>query len=237
MFSKIHNRFGTAGLVVGIVALVAAVAGTALAAGGLTKQQEKQVTKIAKKYAGKPGATGPAGAAGPAGAVGLAGAAGSQGTAGAKGATGATGPTGAPWPAGGTLPSKATQTGVWSIGEVFHPVGAVSIPISFTIPLVAGLTGTHTFVVPVGGPVPPECENSEHAGAASPANPEAKSGNLCVFETQFEHAEPLIVCKPSVGFAECVEPAGAGTSVSGALMITEITSEASVGLGTWAVTG
>ena len=70
MFSRMHDKLGTAGLVVAIVALVFAMVGGAYAAGGLTKQQEKQVTKIAKKYAGKPGAQGPQGPQGPAGLVG-----------------------------------------------------------------------------------------------------------------------------------------------------------------------
>jgi Collagen triple helix repeat (20 copies) len=88
LYRRFHDRFGTAGLVVAVIALIAALAGTALAAGGLTKQQEKQVTKIAKKYAGKPGATGPQGPQGPAGAKGDTGAKGDPGSAGAPGAAG-----------------------------------------------------------------------------------------------------------------------------------------------------
>ena len=81
-FSRMHDKLGTAGLFVAIAALVAALAGTALAAGGLTKQQEKQVTKIAKKYAGKPGAQGPQGPQGPAGPAGAKGDPGAQGAPG-----------------------------------------------------------------------------------------------------------------------------------------------------------
>jgi hypothetical protein len=50
MLSRLHNKVGTAGLVVAIVALVAALAGSAYAAKDvLTKQEKKQVEKIAKK--------------------------------------------------------------------------------------------------------------------------------------------------------------------------------------------
>lgn len=88
MIARFRDRFGTAGLIVAVLALVAAVAGTALAAGGLTKQQEKQVTKIAKKYAGKNGKDGANGQPGAQGNPGAAGAAGNNGNNGADGEDG-----------------------------------------------------------------------------------------------------------------------------------------------------
>jgi hypothetical protein len=89
MISSIHRKLGTAGFIISIVALVAALGGGAYAANSaLSGKQKKEVEKIAKKYAGKPGATG---ATGPAGAKGDAGAA---GAAGAKGDTGAPGSNG-----------------------------------------------------------------------------------------------------------------------------------------------
>jgi hypothetical protein len=93
----IREPFGTAGLIVACVALIAALGGTAFAAAKLNSTQKKEVEKIAKKFAGKPGAPGAAGPQGPAGANGAAGAKGAtgpQGSAGAKGATGADGATG-----------------------------------------------------------------------------------------------------------------------------------------------
>ena len=54
----IREPFGTAGLIVACVALVLALTGAAFAAAGLTGKQKKEVEKIAKKYAGKPGAAG-----------------------------------------------------------------------------------------------------------------------------------------------------------------------------------
>jgi hypothetical protein len=82
MKRSLKEPFGKAGLTVAILALVMALVGGAYAAGGLTKSQEKQVTKIAKKYAGKPGA---AGAVGPVGAAGKDGTNGTNGTNGAPG--------------------------------------------------------------------------------------------------------------------------------------------------------
>lgn len=96
MLSRIHRKLGTAGFVISIVALVAALGGGAYAASGsLTGKQKKEVEKIAKKYAGKPGAPGAAGAQGPAGAKGDAGTAGTNGTNGANGENGAKGDSGA----------------------------------------------------------------------------------------------------------------------------------------------
>jgi hypothetical protein len=91
--SHIHKKLGTAGFIISIVALVAALGGGAYAAsGGLTGKQKKEVTKIAqteaKKYAGKPGVTGPQGPAGPAGAKGDTGGKGDNGAAGAAGVAG-----------------------------------------------------------------------------------------------------------------------------------------------------
>lgn len=120
MFSKLHERLGTAGLIVAVVALVVALSGTAIAAKKFITKPE--AIKIAKKYAGKngkdgapgapgavgpvgpqgakgdpgaPGTPGPKGATGPTGAAGTNGAAGATGTAGATGATGLKGATGA----------------------------------------------------------------------------------------------------------------------------------------------
>jgi hypothetical protein len=76
----IREPFGKAGLTVAIFALVMALVGGAYAAGGLTKSQEKQVTKIAKKYAGKPGANGTGGSPGTVGKDGTNGSPGAPGT-------------------------------------------------------------------------------------------------------------------------------------------------------------
>jgi hypothetical protein len=89
VISRIHSKLGTAGFIISIVALVAALGGGAYAAsGGLSGKQKTEVEKIAKKYAGKPGANGAPGAAGP---QGPGGAAGAKGDAGSTGNTGAAG--------------------------------------------------------------------------------------------------------------------------------------------------
>jgi hypothetical protein len=90
----IREPFGTAGLIVAMVALVAALGGTALAAkGALTGKQKKEVEKIAKKFAGP---AGPAGPTGPAGANGTNGAKGETGAPGAPGTPGSPGAAGTP---------------------------------------------------------------------------------------------------------------------------------------------
>ncbi|MGN6203263.1 MAG: hypothetical protein ACTHNY_12795 [Solirubrobacterales bacterium] len=133
MLSRLHGKLGTAGLIVAIVALVAALTGAAFAAGGLTKRQEKQVVKIAKKYAGKRGPAGKPGPAGPQGPAGAPGAKGDTGAKGDKGDTGDRGPEGSPWVAGGVLPSTETETGAWSLGV--SKEGLLIDTISFNIPL------------------------------------------------------------------------------------------------------
>jgi hypothetical protein len=75
----IREPFGTAGLIVAVIALVLALTGAAFAAGKLTSTQKKEVEKIAKKFAGKNGAPGAPGAQGAAGANGKDGANGANG--------------------------------------------------------------------------------------------------------------------------------------------------------------
>jgi hypothetical protein len=96
----LRDRLGIPGLLA-IVALVFAMVGGAWAAkgGGLTAKQKKQVTKIAKKYAGKPGAPGAAGPTGAPGANGKDGAPGANGKDGAPGTNGKSVVTGTATPA------------------------------------------------------------------------------------------------------------------------------------------
>jgi hypothetical protein len=115
MFSRIHNKLGTAGLVVAVIALVAAVAGTAIAA-GLTGPQKKEVEKIAKKWAKKiPGPAGPKGDPGPAGAKGDKGDTGAKGDAGAPGVNGKDG--------------KSIVTGILEPGEGGCPEGGITVEV------------------------------------------------------------------------------------------------------------
>ena len=98
MYRRFHDRFGTAGVLLGVIALILALGGTALAASGaLTGKQKKEVEKIAKKFAGKSGAQGAPGAAG------------TNGTNGKDGSNGTPGSPGAP---GKSVLTSAAQVGL-----------------------------------------------------------------------------------------------------------------------------
>ncbi len=89
MLKRIHDRLGTAGLIVGVIALVMAMAGGAWAAkGGLTGKQKKEVKSIATTVAKGMLGTGPQGPAGAKGDPGSAGSAGTNGTNGEDGEDG-----------------------------------------------------------------------------------------------------------------------------------------------------
>ena len=117
LYRRLQDRFGTAGVVLGVIALILALGGSALAASGaLTGKQKKEVEKIAKKYAGKPGADGAPGPAGPAGPAGTAGAKGDNGAPGEKGEKGAKGDTGSPGEDGKSVESIPVPTGETACG-------------------------------------------------------------------------------------------------------------------------
>jgi hypothetical protein len=208
---SIREPFGKAGLTVAILALVLAMVGGAYAAGGLTKSQEKQVKKIAKKYAGKPGAPGATGAPGSPGANGKDGSNGAPGAAGKSVATSnATVGTGAECPTGTTgtkfqvegsatashvcngkngatgftetLPPGQTETGVWVAGPA-REFQAPIVPISYSIPLAEPSQEVVFLNLP-------ETEASSGSGACEyeteepEATPVAPPGTLCVFSTE-----------------------------------------------------
>lgn len=209
--NRFRDRLGASGpgLTVAVIALVFALVGGAFAAsGGLTGKQKKEVTKIAKKFAGKPGATGPAGAQGSPGAKGDKGDPGIQGekgkdgtsvvagtepkgancteggskfTAGATTTFACNGKEGSPWTAGGVLPPEATETGTFSVQGSSDDAGDASglfTTISFIIPLKEALDADHIKIVSF--PFPAECENG--AGTKGNVNnPIADPGYLCVY--------------------------------------------------------
>lgn len=97
MISRIHHQLGTAGFVIAIVALIAALGGGAYAAaGGFSAKQKKEIRAIAKGVVrvgpqgpgGVPGSRGPQGPTGSPGSQGSTGAAGNQGAPGEKGERG-----------------------------------------------------------------------------------------------------------------------------------------------------
>lgn len=182
MLRKFHDRVGTAGLVVAVVALVAALGGTALAAKPIITKLNQISPSVQKQLAGKkgskgdPGPAGPAGAAGPAGGAGAAGKNGGAGPTGPTGTTGTTGPTstvkgptgltgltGPTGVCGGVpciLPSGVTETGAWSMApssakEITDEEFRGYAPISFSIPLSAESEGFSSVVYL------PYCEEKE----------------------------------------------------------------------------
>jgi hypothetical protein len=84
LYHRFKDRFGTAGVVLGVIAIVLAIGGSAFAASGLTAKQKKEVKAIAKSFQG----TGPAGAAGTPGTNGTNGKDGAPGTSGENGTPG-----------------------------------------------------------------------------------------------------------------------------------------------------
>ncbi|MBS1893718.1 MAG: collagen-like protein [Actinobacteria bacterium] len=112
MLTKLREPFGKAGLIVAIVALIAALGGGAYAAsGGLTGKQKNEVKAIAKQFAGKPGAEGKQGPVGPAGQTGPAGSKGDAGSNGANGSPGAPGTAGGAGAAGKSVEARTIATG------------------------------------------------------------------------------------------------------------------------------
>lgn len=92
MLSRIHQKLGTAGFVISIVALIAALGGTAAALTAADKNLIKSESKkFSKQFSKKFAKAGPAGAKGDTGATGATGAPGAAGAAGKDGAAGADG--------------------------------------------------------------------------------------------------------------------------------------------------
>jgi hypothetical protein len=210
-----RERFGAAGLVIAILALVAALAGGAYAAsgGGLSSKQKKEVEKIAKKFAGKPGAPGTNGA---------------NGTNGAPGAPGPQGPKGEPGLTGFTdvLPKGKTETGAWA--AAYEQVG-IFVGISFAIPLKEPLDEAHVIAEPVGySGVDENCPGTA-------LSPKAKKGYLCVYTSEASSPNPIEeIFDPSKGLGKVGgSEAMRGASTAGAAIYLV---EAGYIAGTWAVT-
>ena len=85
LYRRFKDRFGTAGVILGVIAIVRAIGGSAFAASGLNGKQKKEVKAIAKSIGGKEGPAGPTGPAGTNGTNGKDGAAGTNGTNGTNG--------------------------------------------------------------------------------------------------------------------------------------------------------
>ena len=186
---------------------------------------------------GAPGATGAAGAAGPAGPGGPAGAAGAKGETGATGAAGTNGTDGTNGTTGftETLPPGKTLKGNWNVTTDVASVngfeGSAEGSVSFGIPL-ASEPAAH--YIRVGESDPTGCSGNFE-------NPEAESGNLCVFATTENNSLKEVdgfkvpaVC--SLGStASCFTQTTASPFGFGIVTLAESVGEVNIA-GTWAVT-
>ena len=158
------------------------------------------------------------------------------------GEPGAPGVDGSPWTLGGILPAKKTETGAWSFGPIeagalpFGNTNPWRIPISFPIPLAAGLTGGHVHFLAVNGKeideggeptiTPTECHGTTAAPSADP-------GNLCVYTSTLSN---VVIEIASIFKAAGSGPEDKGASTAGAVVGVEFLEAGAVGGGTWAVT-
>lgn len=179
MYSRIHGKLGTAGLIVAILALVAALGGTAFAMAGLNSKQKREVTRIAKQDAGKPGPTGATGAQGPVGPQGSAGTNGKDGVTGPTGPSGVTGTTGPAGPTETVLPSGKTEIGLWSFTN--NSTGKSWTTISWPLRVENIGSFEFTWIAP-GGSSTTECPGSAE-------EPEAAPGNICVYGGELQNTE------------------------------------------------
>lgn len=132
-----------------------------------------------------------------------------------------------------TLGSGETETGSWSL-----PAGSAgsTFAVSFPVPLAAELDESHWKYVPKEGTPPAECENEAHAGSASPANPEADPGYICVYAATGSIGSNLLAVRKSTADAFV---GGGGASKAGAILLAgETVTGGGAGYfaGTWAVT-
>jgi hypothetical protein len=270
--SRIRKHFTFANATM-TVALVFVMTGGAYAASKYVISSTKQISpKVLAALKGKAGANGAQGSAGPAGAQGPAGAAGAKGETGAAGqngtqgekgvqgekgtagtngfngtpgAKGTTGPEGSPWTDKGTLPVGSSETGQWAVsGVAMGKEESFSDGISFTIELASapGQDNSHFIGVEEGegepkANVPAGCKGSYK-------DPQAESGNLCVFANKMTSLETngLSTLKNAEEEVEIKSPPipGIGAGKSGVIITLKSTPSEqplnAVAYGVWTVT-
>lgn len=251
MFSRLHNRLGTAGLVVAVVALVAALAGTAFAATKLNGTQKKEVEKIAKKFAGKNGAPGANGKEGAPGANGKDGTNGTNGAGGAGGksvvaGTEGTGTGNCEGRGGATVEVEGEpatkkyacngkdgttgftetlpsgKTETGAWGDFSTAAGLSGSPISFPIPLASA----PEFALVKQGKI--GIENAAKCPGYVGGKPTAIEGVLCIYVSNEVGGAVSNFFDPSAEEAAAVSP-------SGVVLLLELDGEGPL-FGTWAVT-
>jgi hypothetical protein len=258
MLSRVHNKLGTAGLIVAVVALIAALGGAAFAASGkLTSREKKEVQKIAKKVA----KAGPAGPQGPKGDVGAKGDQGAKGDTGPEGKQGPKGDTGeAGMCSDGnpdcSLAAGATLTGAWSavadapngttLATISFPVQVLPEPRTLYVTTVE-LFGTHTLGLELkDGSVgkfgfttfsPEELEKAEKATKeACPGSfdsPEAAAGFLCLYSGDTDG----IILGPNFGSTDTEAANEFGIHVPFRFQEEAAGTSSAMQRGSWAVTG
>ncbi len=221
MFHRLRMRSGSAGLMIAILALVIALAGTAFAAAKLSSIQKKEVVKIAKKYAGKPGKEGAQGPAGPQGGQGPKGADGAPGQNGKNGEPGQDGEDGEAGVCSTTnptckMPSKATVTGVWGVRAT--GVSTAYAQVSFPLAMTSG-EFVPEYIEP-GDTSNPNCPGTNE-------EPQAAAGHLCVY---------IQGSLENIAFADFINPDGLGRNGVVLAFPLEDTSQEAIAKGSWAVT-
>lgn len=227
MFKRIHERLGTANLVVAIVALIAALGGTAIAAQvGLNSKQKKEVKKIAKGLV-PTGPQGPAGAPGVKGDTGTPGAPGAKGDPGPQGPPGedgATGPTGPAGPTETVLPPEETSTGTWGFAAEESQGLSLPVAINFplrTIPAPAEFLPSSNLIVKGEDSPTAECPGTVN-------DPQAAPGEFCLYAVVLSGASPALAVNDELWSAD---------RSSGLVFPFDIETEGLArGRGTWAVT-
>jgi hypothetical protein len=136
-----------------------------------------------------------------------------------------------------TLPSEQTETGAYFLGTEDGNgqwLGFPATTISFPIPLPSPIVEAKTHFI-AAGTNPSACENTEHTGAPSAANPEAPPGEVCVFESGLNPAPTWTAA------VEFINPGttGGGAGTTGTMIVREPPATEAAGAfsyGTWAVT-
>lgn len=264
MLKRIREPFGKAGLIVAILALVAAMGGGAYAAkNGLTGKEKKEVKKIAKQYSGKRGKNGQNGQNGANGAPGdkgANGATGATGATGAKGDKGDTGPEGPPGASVEALPIAPETAGCsGNGGAVIEPaeleVCNGSPWVVNALPKGATETGVWSFngsatdaeglYVPISFNVPLSATigvgNVHYVGPTGGGvctgkvfAPTAPEGVLCIYNTAVVNATYGYEGGNGIFWPDNT---GEGASKVGALVFFEGIGNGAYGIGSWAVTG
>jgi hypothetical protein len=251
MLTRLHRHFGTAGLIVAIVALVTALGGGAYAATSGPGSGGGKATASAKGKPGPRGKTGKTGPTGPAGPQGLAGANGVKGDTGLQGKEGATGKEGPMGKEGkegkagkdgktgftDVLPPGKTETGAWAIGITqegqleFTPIFS---PISFSIPLAGELDGAHVHFIDNNGKEQPGGLVSHPNCLGTAPAPAAIPGHLCVYQGAGSGSTKLFGIGKPGGF-DSVTSLIAGAGKTGVVLGMKM-PEFESAWGTWAVT-